>query len=115
MLREVPDYSRQGWTKRGAATIRLFQAAAAGSGLAESGNVKDILAESASQGELQKQVLAQQGYITEAGYEEQVQSYTNMAKYAQSAATASDIAAGGAILTGGIKGLAGLAALGLLF
>jgi len=75
--------------------------------------VKDILAASAQQGELQKQVLAQQGYITEEGYKEQAAADTNMAEAAKEAAMGSDIAGIGSTITGAIKGVAGLASLGV--
>jgi hypothetical protein len=58
----------------------------AGAGFAESGSALDILRDSASQGALAKAVLGQQGLITEAGYQEQAQSYTTMANTARSTA-----------------------------
>ena len=95
-------------------SLSSTQAEAAGAGLKESGSVKDILADSAQQGELQKQVLQQQGYITEAGYKEQAQSYQNMAAAEREAASASDVAGIGSTVTGVIKGAAALAPLLLL-
>ena len=47
----------------------------AGGGFAASGSGLDILAQSASQGALQQAVIARQGLITEAGYQEQAQSF----------------------------------------
>jgi hypothetical protein len=47
-----------------------------GAGFAESGSALDLLRESASQGAMTKAVLGEQGLITEAGYQEQAQSYT---------------------------------------
>jgi hypothetical protein len=67
-------------------TIGGQQAGTAGAGLAESGSALDLLADSASQGALAKNVLAQQGLITEAGYEEQQQSYETMSAAEKSAA-----------------------------
>jgi hypothetical protein len=95
-------------------SISGTEAAAAGAGLQQSGSVKDILADSAQQGEIQKQTLSQQGFITEAGYKEQAAADTSMASAEGMAAIGSDIAAGGAAITSGIKGASGLASLGLL-
>src|SRR6185312_13200510 len=47
------------------------RAGAAGAGFAAGGSAGDLLRDSASQGALAKATLAQQGVITEAGYEEQ--------------------------------------------
>lgn len=71
------------------------QAQTAGAGLKESGSAVDILSDSASQGALAKQVLGEQGYITEAGYEEQKQSYLNMSSAANVAIEAANTAAQG--------------------
>jgi hypothetical protein len=62
------------------------QAAVAGAGFAASGSALDILADSARQGALAHAALGQQGLITEAGYQEQAQSYTTMATAARTAA-----------------------------
>jgi hypothetical protein len=62
------------------------QAAQAGAGFAASGSGLDILADSASQGALAKATLGQQGLITEAGYQEQAQSYGIMQSTATQAA-----------------------------
>ena len=58
----------------------------AGAGFTASGSALDILADSARQGALSKQVLGQQGLITEAGYEEQAQSYKTLADTAHTTA-----------------------------
>jgi hypothetical protein len=50
----------------------------AASGFGEGGSAGDILRSSASQGALNHAVLGQQGLITEAGYEQQAQSYRTM-------------------------------------
>jgi hypothetical protein len=69
------------------------QNALAGSGFANSGSGLDILADSASQGALAHAVLGQQGLITEAGYDEQSQSYKLMSDTAkQTAASEEDMA-----------------------
>jgi len=62
----------------------------AGAGFAESGSALDILRSSASQGALAKAVLGQQGLITEAGYQEQSDSYTAMASTARATAAGED-------------------------
>jgi hypothetical protein len=89
------------------------QADTAGAGFAASGSSLDILRDSASQGALTHAVLGQQGLITEAGYTEQAQSYTNMAGAARMAADAADKAAEGSTITGIIKGVAAVASIGL--
>src|ERR1019366_2908418 len=48
------------------------------SGFGEGGSGGDILRSSASEGALNRAVLVQQGHITEAGYQEQADSYTAM-------------------------------------
>lgn len=99
-------------------------AAIAGGGFAASGSGLDILRESASQGALAKEVLGQQGLITEAGYQEQAQSYGVMASTARETAAgekqiasetekASGIAAIGDIAGGLFKGAAAIATLAL--
>lgn len=62
----------------------------AGAGFSASGSALDILRDSASQGALAKAVLGQQGLITEAGYQEQSDSYVTMAKTARATADAED-------------------------
>lgn len=57
-----------------------------GSGFAMSGSALDLMRSGAQQGELAKQVITKQGAITEAGYEEQGQAYTNLAGAARFAA-----------------------------
>jgi len=96
-------------------TISSQQAGVAGGGLAESGSAIDLLRSSASQGALSHAIIGEQGLITEAGYQEQHDSYTNMAAAARAAAAAeekeaSDTSFFGAI-TGGIKAIAGIATL----
>lgn len=87
----------------------------AGAGFQMSGSALDILRMGASQGALTKQVIGQQGLITEAGYQEQQQAYTNMAGAARYAAGEEESMAGDAQrngwITGGIKGAAALATL----
>lgn len=58
----------------------------AGSGLKTSGSSLDVLRDSAEQGALTKQVAGSQGLITEAGYEEQRQSFATMSGAARFAA-----------------------------
>lgn len=83
----------------------------AGAGFSASGSALDIMRDSASQGALAHAVLGQQGLITEAGYQEQQQAYTNMQGAANAAASAEDTAAMGADITAGIKGAASIATL----
>lgn len=92
-------------------TIGGEQADVAGAGFANSGSALDLMRDSAAQGALTKAVAGQQGLITEAGYQEQAQSYTNMAGAARMAANAEDNAAVGADITAGIKGAAAIATL----
>lgn len=96
-------------------SISGTQAAAAGAGLQQAGSVKDILADSAQQGELAKQTLSQQGFITEEGYKEQAAADRTMASAEGMAGIGSGLAAVGSTITAGIKGAAGLASLGILF
>ncbi|MCG2639666.1 MULTISPECIES: hypothetical protein [Bradyrhizobium] len=98
--------------------IGSTHAAIGGAGLAESGSALDVLADSTRQASLAKSVLGQQGLITEAGYQEQQQSYLNMKKAAgiaaqadEESANAADRAAEGATITGIAKGIIGVASL----
>jgi hypothetical protein len=87
----------------------------AGAGFQQSGSALDLLRSSAQQGALTKQVLGQQGLITEAGYNEQASAYTNMAGAARYAASEEDKMANSAIqnsqISAGIKGAAAVATL----
>lgn len=112
-----------------AGTIGGQKADIAGAGFAASGSALDLLADSAAQGALAKEVLAKQALITEAGYEEQAQSYSvmaNAARYAasseQTLATQTDVLAQqtvqagkstamGDFASGAIKGVAAVALL----
>jgi hypothetical protein len=76
----------------------------AGAGFTESGSALDLLRSSASQGAMQKQLIGQQGLITEAGYTEQATAYTNLASYAREAADKENSMAGTAGIMGGITG-----------
>jgi hypothetical protein len=73
-------------------SLGTTQANVAGAGLAQSGSALDILRESASQGALTRAVIKSQGLITEAGYNEQQQSYFNMVGAANAAITGDTIA-----------------------
>jgi hypothetical protein len=92
-------------------TLGGQEADVAGAGFAESGSSLDLLRDSASQGALTHAVLGQQGLITEAGYQEQATSYTNMATAATAAGNAANQAATFADITGAIKGVAAIATL----
>lgn len=90
-------------------------ASVAGSGFGEGGSALDIMRQGAQQGALTKQVIGQQGLITEAGYDEQQKAYKNMAEAARYAAAQEDEMASTASrngwITGGIKAAAGIASL----
>jgi hypothetical protein len=64
-------------------TIGGQKAGVAAAGFASGGSAGDLLRDSASQGALAKGVLAQQGVITEAGYEEQAKSFDTMSATAR--------------------------------
>jgi hypothetical protein len=77
--------------------------------LAQSGSALDLLRESASQGAMTKAVLGEQGLITEAGYQEQAKSYTDMASAAGVAIDADKLAAKGAYVAAGFSAAAAVA------
>jgi hypothetical protein len=79
------------------------QADVGAAGFEATGSALDIMRESASQGALMKATVAQQGLITEAGYEEQAQSYDLMAKASREAAKADTWGAGGKFIGAGIS------------
>jgi hypothetical protein len=85
-------------------TLGQQQADVASNNFEEAGSALDLLRDSATQGALQKAVLAQQGLITEAGYQQQAASYRLMSSAADMAAGASDRAAQGAQIDAFIKG-----------
>lgn len=87
----------------------------AGAGFAASGSALDLMRDSAAQGALTHAVLGQQGLITEAGFKEQQEAYTNMQGAANAAANAEDNAATGADISAGIKGAAAVANVAMLF
>jgi hypothetical protein len=87
------------------------QADVAGAGFASSGSALDLLRDSASQGALTKAVAGQQGLITEAGYTEQAESYTNLAGAARLAAHAEDEAASGSVIGSILHGVGAVASL----
>lgn len=87
----------------------------ASAGFSMSGSALDLMRDSAAQGGLTKAVIGQQGLITEAGFNEQAQAYTNLAGYARYAANEerdmADTAETNGYITGGIKGAAAIATL----
>ncbi len=94
-------------------TLGQQQADVAASGFVTGqGSALDLLRDSAAQGALQKQVLGQQGLITEAGYKEQAESYDIMKNASEMAATADEKAAQGAGVSAGLKGAAAGASAG---
>lgn len=106
-------------------SLGAISAGAGASGLQMDGSAGDVLAASAQQGELEKQVRANQGLITEAGYQEQADTYTNMVSAAHLAsdaetlaskghllaASAEDDAATGSFISTAIKGVGALASI----
>lgn len=66
----------------------------AGSGFTQGGSAGDLLRDSASQGALAKATLGQQGIITEAGYQEQAQSYQTLSAAGKATAAAEETMAG---------------------
>ncbi len=83
----------------------------AGSGLKASGSSLDLLHESAANGALAKETAITQGNITEAGYQEQAQSYRNMSKAADVAIDADNLAAIGADVSSFFKAGSSIASL----
>jgi hypothetical protein len=83
----------------------------AGAGFSMSGSALDLLREGAQQGATAKAVLGQQGLITEAGYQEQAQSYNLLANAAGVAIKEDKLAATGSDIAAGISALAGVASL----
>lgn len=80
----------------------------AGAGFAASGSALDILRSSAQQGAIAKAVTGEQGLITEAGYQEQAESYDLMAQAAGNAAKNAQTASIGSFIAGGVALLAAI-------
>jgi hypothetical protein len=59
------------------------QASLGAAGLSGAGSGTELLRASVAQGSLNKSMLGSQGLIQEAGFEEQAQSYTNLANFAR--------------------------------
>lgn len=78
----------------------------AGAGFATSGSALDILRSNAQQGAITKAVASEQGQITEAGYQEQADSYTTMASVASEAAKSANLASIGSFVGAGFNFLA---------
>lgn len=76
-------------------TMGEARADIAGSGGTEGGSAGDILRASASQGALNRAVLGQQGLITEAGYQEQGDSFRSLQTVAGFASQQDELAAQG--------------------
>lgn len=109
---ESTDIQEYQAARKATQTIGSQRADVAASGFGEAGTALDLLRDSANQGALTKGVLANQGAITEAGYEEQAQSYNLMQQAANTAADAADKAAQGAGISAIIKGVAGVFSMG---
>lgn len=84
------------------------QGEVAGGGFALSGSALDIMRSNAQQGALQQAVTGYQGQITEAGYNEQAQAYTNLAKAANSAIQGEKLSQIGSYVGAGISALAAI-------
>jgi hypothetical protein len=108
MSTEIKEFQQ---SRTVAQTIGEQRADVAAAGFGDSGSSLDLLRDSASQGALAHAVIQEQGLITEAGYEEQAQSYRNMQVAANMAADAEDKAATGLDITAAIKGVAAFATL----
>ena len=92
-------------------TVGGQQADVAGAGFAASGSALDLMRDSAAQGALTHAVGAQQGLITEEGYQVQAESYQNMGQAARMAADAEDRAATGSMLSSGFRAAAAVASI----
>jgi hypothetical protein len=68
-------------------TIGGQKADVAGAGLAASGSALDVMRDSAQQGSLTKQLIANQGAINIAGYEEEAANYSAMASASKASGT----------------------------
>lgn len=83
-------------------TLGGQQADIAGAGLAKSGSALDLMRDSAQQGSLTKQLIANQGAINVLGYQAEAANYSAMASSAKAAGTGgiigSIISAGASIL-----------------
>lgn len=88
-------------------TLGGQQSDVAGAGLAASGSALDLFRDSAQQGSLTKQLIANQGAINVQGYQAEAASYDAMA-------TAAKAAGSGGILGGIIKGVSAVAAFAAL-
>jgi hypothetical protein len=95
---------RQLYTSIGKTTAQV-----AGAGLDLSGSNLDLLRSSAQQGATTTAAIGQQGLITEAGYQEQAESYTNMASATAAAIQGEKLSEEGSYIAGGLK-LAGAVA-----
>lgn len=95
----------------------------AGAGFGSGGSAAFLLADSAAQGSLTKSVLEQQGHITEAGYQEQADSFSIMSSAARTAAAGEEDIANktenlsgimgiGSFIGGAIKGVSAIASIG---
>lgn len=79
------------------------QADVAGAGMAASGSALDIMKMNAAQGALTAGVVAKQGLITEAGYAEQQQAYTNLQQAAKAQESGDMFASIGSFVAGAAK------------
>lgn len=84
-------------------TLGSARTAIGGSGLAASGSALDILRDSATQGNLTKQLLGRQEAIEQLAYDQERISYEGQAAAAKAAAKSSKKSGIGGLISGGIK------------
>ncbi len=75
----------------------------AGAGFSTSGSALDILRSNAQQGAITKAAASEQGLVTEAGYQEQADSYNTMASVAADAAKGANLASIGSFVGAGLQ------------
>lgn len=94
-------------------TISSAEATISGNGLKASGSALDILRDSASQGELTKNIIGLQGNIDANAMKQQIASFGAQADQYDAAAEAADNASTGSMISGAIKGAAAIAQIGM--
>jgi hypothetical protein len=97
--------------RKGYMSLGATEADVAGGGFAMSGSAIDLLRDSASQDALSQAVAGYQGLINEEGYQQQADSYRNMAAAAQIAEKSTKDSQTGKYISGGIKAATSIATL----
>lgn len=100
----IQEYQQQRTLEK---TLGGQQSDVAGAGLAASGSALDLFRDSAQQGSLTKQLIANQGAINVQGYKAEAASYSAQASAASAAGK-------GGILSGIIKGVSAVASFAML-